>query len=139
MTLEKRVWLAGEEAAWLADNIVATSEYGNDAARLLRMMSDVQKQNAELQQELYELAALLEVKDAALEGYCGDLCNAEYNPCLARQALSTTGPDALREVKARALEEAAKYFEPRDAQDMWTAYGVNTRLNDSAAAIRRGE
>ena len=44
--LERRVWLAGEEAAWLADKIVGANQYGNDAARLLRLLSETQQQLA---------------------------------------------------------------------------------------------
>lgn len=54
--LEKRVYLCGEEAAWLADKIVAYGDYGNDAARMLRKLSKVEQQRDEL------LAALKQVQ-----------------------------------------------------------------------------
>jgi hypothetical protein len=42
-------------------------------------------------EQLTRQAALLKIAVAALERYCDDKCNAEYNPCAAREALKEIG------------------------------------------------
>jgi hypothetical protein len=53
-----------------------------------------------------------------------------FVPQYLRDALSITGPDALREIQARTLEESAK-------TDF--VYGISERLRQMAAAKRKGE
>lgn len=55
MNLEQRVFIAGEEAAFLADKIVGANQYGNDAARLLSKYSALEIELAALKQELQAL------------------------------------------------------------------------------------
>lgn len=86
----------------------------------------------------------LKCREAVCESCSIDADAAAQKACdaygEARQALSLTPSDALSEVKARALEEAAKYFSNYrrpvdDGLPMW----ADGYLHEMAAAIRKGE
>jgi hypothetical protein len=65
-------------------------------------------------EEIERLNAHIIVLSDALNFECGDRCNAEYNPCNAREALNISGIDVGnwltthdQKVRDDALEEAA--------------------------------
>lgn len=113
---------------------------------------------AKLKQERDELAAMVEVMRDALAINRENLraCQAaihlsgDFDPLYvidakaamkaADSALSITGPDALREIQARTLEEAAKWAENCGE---WLADSTFTGLSNQykamAAAKRKGE
>lgn len=114
MSLEPRKFLAGEEAAWLADKIVCAGEYGNDAARLLRLLSSIQIENQKLQAQVAMLsdavAFSIQVIDARLSGY------SQFD--VLQQLRSQLSADSLvwliqkyQQVRDEALEEAALHFD----------------------------
>jgi len=64
MSLQKRIWVVGEKAAWLADKIVTGSpEYCNEAAGLLRNYSGMEARIATLEAELLAARDLLAAKE----------------------------------------------------------------------------
>ena len=52
-----------------------------------------------------ELEGQVAMLREALEAECGDRCNAEYNPCPARVALTSTSSDWLRKHDAEVLRK----------------------------------
>lgn len=91
MTLKRRVYMSGEEAAWLADKIVAYGEYGNDAARMLRRLSTIEQQRDDL------LAALKEIRNAEWMMSC------DWGSSIDRSAILDKTEAAI--AKAEGLQE----------------------------------
>ena len=82
----------------------------------------------DLEHQLAESQAREQVLRNALESYCGDKCNAEYNPCGARNALNQPSDNsALREWGAKLLEKSYNNCE------------CLSDLMDKAAELRGGK
>ena len=139
--LERRVFIAGEEAAWLADKIVAYGEYGNDAARLLRLLSSTQQENEKLQAQVAMLIeGLLDAAESIQEwgNYADAYFQEKWNlagDVEKYKALASASSDAwMKEQKAKVLEEVANWFESSPIID---AFWVRDVLKKMAAELRK--
>ena len=108
---ERRVFLAGEEAAWLADKIVAYGECGNDAARLLRLLSLTQQDNEKLQAQVEMLVNMFNSVWVVIpkETYFDKATIEKANVKLIN--LTASSDAWMKEQKAGWLEEAAREFD----------------------------
>ena len=69
----------------------------------------VYEEEADLRNE--ELKTHIDVLREALEAECGGRCNAEYNPCNARQALASTPAQSLQAHDNEVIERFAVAME----------------------------
>lgn len=102
-----------------------------------------QAEIAKLKQERDELAAQVEVMREFIVGeysdkHGGDRYDSECDIC---RLISITKPDALREVKATAVEDAKEDFygyKNHTSDEMFVATAIQL-LDNLAASIRKGE
>jgi hypothetical protein len=69
--------------------------------------------------EIERLHARVAMLSEALEFECGDRCNAEYNPCSARQAINATEADVTKWVNGMRANAVVEYL--KQAQETMSA------------------
>ena len=88
---------------------------------------------AVMENEIHELQAYNTVLREALEAECGGRCNAEYNPCNARQALASTPAQSLQEHDNEVIEQVVTLLK----DSAWDDGIIDMRVDDLIEDVRK--